>query len=104
MDCSRKKLKIKWKQTVTTSTHLAGSGTPLYLNRSQNEDSDTLPISDSLGSAGPSLTTPKRKLEVLCGSVPSLVKQRKVSGKKSESFKVFEVNLHADLLMAVESN
>ncbi|XP_047437882.1 putative deoxyribonuclease TATDN2 isoform X2 [Mugil cephalus] len=74
MDSSRKKLKIKWQRTVTTATRLQGhAGTPP-------------------GSEGLSLNTPKRKSEVLCESVPSLgkVKLRKLTKKKSESFKVLK--------------
>ncbi|XP_075318234.1 putative deoxyribonuclease TATDN2 [Odontesthes bonariensis] len=68
----------------------AGPSTPS--NNPRNEDSSTLPHSYSPGSEGfgaLSLDTPKRKAEVLCGSVPSVgkAKLRKLSRKHSETFK-----------------
>ncbi|XP_051270676.1 putative deoxyribonuclease TATDN2 [Dicentrarchus labrax] len=96
MDSSRKKVSMKWRRTAVTSpTHLqernAGLGTPTRWNMSPNEDSNTLPLSDSPGPDGLgslSLDTPKRKAVVLGESTPSLgkVKLRKLSKRNYANF------------------
>ncbi|XP_070816052.1 putative deoxyribonuclease TATDN2 [Chaetodon trifascialis] len=95
MDSRRKKIIFKWRQTAVTSpVHLQGrdadSCTPRS-NMSPNEDSNTLSLTDSPGPDGLgalSLDTPKRKANVLGGSVLSFgkVKLRKLSKKNNEYF------------------
>ncbi|XP_067443565.1 putative deoxyribonuclease TATDN2 [Thunnus thynnus] len=97
MDSNRKKVKFSWRRTsITSPTQLqerdAGFATPSRWNTlSPNEDSNTLPFSDSPGPDGlgaMSLDTPKRKAEVLSDSTPSVgkVKLRKLSRKNFETF------------------
>lgn len=103
MDRRRKKVAFSWlRTTVTSPAHHQGgnadSVTPPCRTITQNEDSETLPCSDSPGSAqlgALSLDTPKRKAEVLSESLPSVgkLKLRKLSRKNSETFKTLKVNL-----------
>lgn len=111
MDSNRKKIVFKWRQTAVTSlAHLQGRGTgsvtPSRRNSWPNEDSNTLPpsdslVPDSLGSL--SLDTPKRKAEVLSKSMPSYgkVKLRKLSRKTHENFITSQVNLYCKSLTIV---
>ncbi|XP_044033045.1 putative deoxyribonuclease TATDN2 [Siniperca chuatsi] len=111
MDSSRKKLTIKWLRTAVTSpTHLQGgdTDTPSHWNMSPNEDSNTLPLSDSLGPDGLgalSLDTPKRKAKELGESMPSLgkVKLRKLSRKNSDYFRTSKENLMDNSSKQLES-
>ncbi|XP_031612928.1 putative deoxyribonuclease TATDN2 [Oreochromis aureus] len=100
MDSRRKKVAFSWlRTTVTSPAHRQGGNaglvTPPCRTITQNEDSETLPCSDSPGSArlgALSLDTPKRKAEVLSESLPSLgkLKLRKLSRKNSETFKTLK--------------
>ncbi|KAM9362258.1 putative deoxyribonuclease TATDN2 [Symphorus nematophorus] len=96
MDSGRKKVVINWRRTAATSpAHHLGRGTspstPSRWNMSPNEDSNSLPLSDSPGPDGLgelSLDTPKRKAEVLNESMPSVgkAKLRKLSRMNNENF------------------
>ncbi|KAM3621434.1 uncharacterized protein V6R79_011087 [Siganus canaliculatus] len=95
MDGKRKKIVFKWRQTaVTTPEQLQRRNTapvtPVLWN--ENENSNTLPFSDSPGPDGLgdlSLDTPKRKAGVLSKSQPSSgkLKLRKLSKNKFASSK-----------------
>ncbi|XP_034538104.1 putative deoxyribonuclease TATDN2 isoform X2 [Notolabrus celidotus] len=68
MSSRKKKVTMKWLQKATTPTHLRGRGatsvTPTRWNMLPNEDSKSLPLSDSPGLGGLGtlcLDTPKRK-------------------------------------------
>lgn len=103
MDSNRKLVKFNWRRTsITSPTQLQErdtcSTTPSRWNMSPDEDSSTLPVSDSPGPDGlgaMSLDTPKRKAEVLSDSTPSVgkVKLRKLARKNLETFITSEVNL-----------
>ncbi|CAK6955615.1 putative deoxyribonuclease TATDN2 [Scomber scombrus] len=96
MDSNRKKVKFNWRRTsITSPTELQErdtcSTTSSRWNMSPDEDSSTLPPSDSPGPDGlgaMSLDTPKRKAEDLSDSTPSVgkVKLRKLSRKNLETF------------------
>ncbi|XP_008292593.1 putative deoxyribonuclease TATDN2 [Stegastes partitus] len=113
MDSSREKVKFTWRRSAVTSPihHQdtnAGSGTPSPQNISQNEGSNSLTFSDSPASKGLgalSLDTPKRKMEVLDESEPSLgkVKLRKVSKKKFETCRTLKDKLSNNSPKQLES-
>ncbi|XP_042353574.1 putative deoxyribonuclease TATDN2 [Plectropomus leopardus] len=89
MDSGRKKVVFKWIRTAVSTS------TPSPWNMSPNEDSTTLPLSNSPGPEGLgalSLDTPKRKALVLDESTPSSgkLKLRKLSRKNFEQFKTSE--------------
>lgn len=104
MDSSRKKITFKWRRAAVTSpAHVqrgdTGSGTASPLNMLASEDSNASPLNDSAGPDGLgalSLDTPKRKAEVLLGSVPSFgkVRLRELSKKNNEYFMHLKVYLY----------
>lgn len=103
MHSNRRKVVMKWRQTVDKSpTHFKGSGaspsTPSCWNTSPNEESNTFSISGSPGPDGLgslSLNTPKRRAEMLGESIPSpsKVKLKKISAEINRKINNSQVNL-----------
>lgn len=103
MHSNRRKVVMKWRQTVDKSpAHFKGRGaspsTPSCWSTSPNEDSNTFSVSGSPGPDGLgslSLNTPKRRAEMLGESIPSRskVKLKKVSAEINTKINNSQVNL-----------
>lgn len=103
MDSDRRKVVMKWRQTVGKSpTHFKGRGaspsTPSCWSTSPSEDSNVFSVSGSPGPDGLgslSLNTPKRSAEMLGESIPSpsKVKLKKISSEINTKINNVQVNL-----------
>lgn len=103
MHSNRRKVVMKWRQTIDKSpTHFksrdASPSPPSCWSTSPNEDSNTLSFSGSPGPDGIgslSLNTPKRTAEMLGESIPShsKVKLKKISAEINAQINNSQVNL-----------
>ncbi|KAK5612057.1 hypothetical protein CRENBAI_000722 [Crenichthys baileyi] len=113
MDSTRKKVSFKWLQTAAASSKEACQrnaymSTPSHHSTPRHEEPSAFPSSDSPGSerfGALSLSTPKRKAEVLLERAPSAgrVKLRKRSRKNSETLKNIKRSSTEKVLQQEES-